>query len=155
MVTKEEMEKRKFKSPEEMGGDKASLRVTAGEIASFDKDENELPSDVDTVIFDYCQKHGLKRSNAVIAEYCHTNEKTLREYLNGNRRITREFLYKLAIGLELTLDEADLLFEKCGGKLNADNRQDYIVINAILDHDDIDDFIENFNELVPKDFRFK
>ena len=146
MVTKEELEKQKF---EESHNDKASYMVSKEEMAMFDEDASELPSDVDTVIFDYCQSLEIKRVNSQIAEYIHTNEKTLREYLNGKRKITRQFLYKLTIGLALTREQADELFMKCGGKLNPLCREDYIVLRAIEDDDSIKDFIENFNDNVP------
>ncbi len=153
MVTKEKLAEHKF---EPAKTNKASYMVTKDDLAGFDEDAAELPSDVDSVIFEYCQNLGIKRVNAQIAEYCHTNEKTLREYLNGTRRITRSFLYKLTVGLGLTIEEANKLFKKCGGELRKEGcMEDFIVLCAIEDGDDIEDFIENFNEFVPESSRLK
>lgn len=145
MVTKEEMDSMVF---EETSTSRPAYMVNADDMAFFDEDTKNLPNKVDMVINEYCARNGFKRINSVIADSCHTNEKTFREYLNGHRPITRQFLYKLTIGLSLTLEEANELFDMCGGTLRRECREDYIVMKGIKDQDEIDAFIKNFNENV-------
>ena len=57
-----------------------------------------------------------------------------------------QFLYKFSVGLQMTLEEANTYFELCGGALNERCMADYICIRALLDHDSIDHFIEEFEK---------
>ncbi len=152
MVTKEEMDSMVF---EETPTSRPAYMVNDDDMAFFDEDAKNLPNEVDVVINEYCARNGFKRTNSVIADSCHTNEKTFREYLNGRRPITRQFLYKLVVGLSLTLEEANELFDMCGGELTDACREDYIVKRAIRDNDEIDAFIENFNKYVPDSSKIK
>ena len=144
MVTKEMMDKQKFKETEK---NHSSYRVTDEDMFIFDEDSKRLPLLLNETIDEFCEESGFaKRVNSQIADMCQIDEKALREYINGKRRITRAFLYKLTIGLGLPKDKANELFLLCGGKLDVFNREDYIVLRAIEDGDEIEDFIRNFNE---------
>ena len=144
MVTKEELKKKKLYDAE--FSEHRAYRVTNEEMAIFDN--TDLPEILDEKIDEYFEKHGLRRSSAAVADLCQTNEKTIRNYLAGRVPIPRKFLYKFAVGLDLTLEDANDLFSICGGELNEKCREDYIVIRAIEMGDDIDGFIKNYNENV-------
>lgn len=61
--------------------------------------------------------------------------------------ISREMLYKIAVGSEMDIDIANTFFELSrGGKLKPESLNDLIVINALRDHDGIDDFIQEYRE---------
>jgi hypothetical protein len=153
MVTKKELAKMKF---EPRKSNKTSYKVSREELNVYFDEAAELPSDVFRVIEDYCEKLGMKYEATTIANFCHVNQKSLREYINGSRTITRKFLYKLTIGLDLDKDQANALFIKCGGELDGVHcLEDYIVLRAIEDGDDIEDFIKNYNEFVPDGSKLK
>lgn len=61
--------------------------------------------------------------------------------------ISREMLYKIAVGSEMDIDIANTFFEMSrGGTLKPESLNDLIVINALRDHDGIDDFIQEYRE---------
>ena len=63
--------------------------------------------------------------------------------------ISREMLYKIVVGTGMDVDTANSFFQMSrGGELNPDALNDLIVINALLDHDKIEDFIDEYREKV-------
>ena len=46
----------------------------------------------------------------------------------------------------MSLDEANKYFELCGGPLSGTKIEDYICINALMDDDDIQLFIDDFEK---------
>ena len=65
--------------------------------------------------------------------------------------ISREMLYKIAIGTGMDVDTANSFFEMSrGGDLNSKSLNDHLVINALRDHNSIDDFIEEYREQAGK-----
>lgn len=73
---------------------------------------------------------------------CGIGESLFRKVLNGTRKITRPMLARFIVGLKLDGGQADELFELSGTPLNPDNALDLIIINAIRDRDEIDDFVD-------------
>lgn len=63
--------------------------------------------------------------------------------------ISREMLYKIAVGTGMDIETANSFFIMSrGGVLNPDSLNDLIVINALRDKDNIDDFIQEFHEKI-------
>ncbi|SCY73058.1 hypothetical protein SAMN02910292_02696 [Lachnospiraceae bacterium XBB2008] len=146
MVTEEELRSKSFKCTL---SDKPSYKVSKEEADRFKQMRAALPRKLHEVLAAWTKETGVQLTNSTLGEMCRTNEKTIREYLNTKRAITRQFLYKLTIGLQLSLDQADELFELCGGILDPDSTfEDFIVYKAIIDKDDIDSFVEEYNKLV-------
>ncbi len=58
----------------------------------------------------------------------------------------RHFLYKLAVGMKMTIEEADVLFELEKGPLSDECLEDMICYCALRDHDSIYEFIDEFEE---------
>ena len=70
-------------------------------------------------------------------------EDTMRKILNGRCAITRHFLSKFTVGLKIDIEIADKLFELYSGRLNPENKFDFIVICALRDGDDFSVFYED------------
>lgn len=147
MVTEKEMAERVFAAPKENQG--TSSYVTAGEMKRFEQNK-ELYNKVYEVINNYTEENNIKPKYAGLEEICQISETTLKKSVAGTQKITRYFLYKLTVGLHMELDEANELFALCGGKLSDDNFEDYICKKALEDCDDINDFIDQFNEYANK-----
>ena len=71
---------------------------------------------------------------------CDIPYNTYRKYMGLKRAVTRPALAKFAVGLGLSLDDANALFRLQYGELNETNDFDYITIHALMDKDNIMDF---------------
>ena len=65
---------------------------------------------------------------------------TYKKYMGLKRPVTRSALAKFAVGLGLSLKDANELFRLEGGELNETNDFDYITIHALMDRDNVLDF---------------
>ena len=71
---------------------------------------------------------------------CDIPYNTYKKYMGLKRTITRSALAKFAVGLSLSLNDANDLFRLQNGVLNETNDFDYITIHALMDNDNIMDF---------------
>ena len=147
MVTEKEMAERVFVKPKEMQG--TSSYVTAGEMKRFEQNK-ELNNDVYEVINNFAKKNNIKPKYEGLEDICQLSETTLKKSVAGTIKITRPFLYKLTVGLHMSLEEANKLFAKCGGILRDDCVEDYICMRALEHGDDIMKFIDQFNEFTQR-----
>lgn len=91
----------------------------------------------------------LARAYDFIDAHCHIAAATMKKVLLGQCTVTREFLYKYAVGLGMTLERAQKYFELQGGHLRDDaDEAELIVFNALKDRDDIDSLIDQFQRLL-------
>ena len=147
MVTEKEMTEKNFTVTEIDRN--ASYHVTADEMRRFSV--NAILNDlVYEKIEDYVQKHNIKPKYPELEERCQLSESTIKKSCNGTIRTTRLFLYKLTVGLQMDIDEANELFALCGGELNLAFHEDYVCYKALKDKDDIMHFIDQFNEYAKK-----
>ena len=78
---------------------------------------------------------------------CSISESLMRKYLKGTRKITREAVAKICIGTKLSLEESAELFTLQGHSLEPETQLfDAIIVNAIQDGDDIEDFFDTCEE---------
>ena len=147
MVTLEELKTKNFTASNLT--EKASFHVTSAEMKRFESNVN-LATMVYKKITDYANAHNIKPKYTGLEELCQISETSFKKSCAGSQKITRTFLYKLAVGLKMNIDEANKFFFLCGGALREDNLEDYICIKAIKDKDDILHFIEQFNEFTIK-----
>jgi len=108
----------------------------------------------------YRLRNSVKFSDLDIVEICcRIPIDTTKKAINGKYKMTRNFLAKFTVGLQLSLEEANNLFRLEGGKLNLTNAFDYIVYHALRDHDDIHSFIQEVYDLLnihlDRDSKFK
>ena len=78
---------------------------------------------------------------------CGISESTMRKYLKGTRKITREAVAKICVGTPLTIEESEELFTLQGHSLEPEKQLfDALIVNAIQDGDDINIFFETCEE---------
>lgn len=141
MVTREELENLPLRPDEYY----SSKYTTPEEMTRFEKEENDLRYMLMKLLKGYQENHGYKSNTKALemfAEECRTSETTLKKCMNGTQTISRKLLYKLSVGLKMSLEEANQYFSLCGGNLRCSDPIDRICINAIRDKDDIDLFIK-------------
>lgn len=111
-------------------------------------DENKLRD----MIFKRKSKYETENKLKAIAAYekleeqCQISVDTMKKTISGRIKPTRNFLYKFTVGLHMTLDEANEFFELNGGTLRESCLADYICIHALLDKDDIEVFISDYEK---------
>jgi predicted methyltransferase len=120
---------------------KSSYRVSPGEMVRWDGNSIELRKMISDLFFKYAKN--TKKTYDCTTEKCQIPEDTMRKILNGRCAISRHFLAKFTIGLKIDKEKADKLFELHSGELNPTNRFDYIVMCALRDGDEFDDFYED------------
>ena len=74
----------------------------------------------------------------LITIHCNISYATYKQYISRSGRPTRPFIAKLAVGLGLSLDQANALFRLHSGELNLTNDADFVTYHALRDHDSID-----------------
>ena len=127
---------------------KDASRVTASELSVFREQSIRLANLIGLKKLQYQKENGLSSTAAYgeLEERCLISTTTFKKTINGSLDPTRHFLYKFSVGLQMSLDEANTYFELCGEALNERCMADYICIHALLDHDSIDLFIEQFEK---------
>ena len=146
MVTKEEMESMNFPYEMELMPRKGIMQVSTDEMAHFDEQIADLRLDIARIIDDYAQEHNIKPKYDGIEELTHLSAAQIKQLINGRANVTRTSLYKLAVGLKMTVEEAnEKLFKKFGVELRAECREDYICIKALEHEDDVSSFIREYN----------
>lgn len=77
---------------------------------------------------------------------CNIKEDLLRKIFKGKRKVQREVLAKLVVGLKINRRIVDELYDLMGHPLNTQDRLDKITIQALRDKDDIYTFIEEVDK---------
>lgn len=84
----------------------------------------------------------------LISRDCDIPYATYKQYISGSGLPSRHFVAKLAVGLKLSVDQANELFRLHSGKLNLTNDADYVTHHALMDHDSIYDYEEDLEHYV-------
>lgn len=128
--------------------EKSSLHVTASELSHFVDQERELAKKIGARKIKYTKEHGYntEKANDQLEEDCLIPADTLRKTILGTTKCTRNFLYKFAVGLHMTVDEANEFFSLCDGPLYDRCMADYICKKALEDGDDIRLFVKDFEK---------
>lgn len=152
MVTNEEM-KIVFENAEKERKN-ASYNVTPEEMQRF-KVNDKLPLLISLKKMENDKKHGVSATAGydLIDEMCTIEVSTLKKTINKSIRVTRTFLYKFTIGLHMSLDEANQLFDLCGGPLTEFDVADYICINYLKTKSSIHDFYIQYEQYTHKKLR--
>ena len=119
--------------------------MSDAQMAPYLEDYADLALEISDIIEDYVEEHQLKPKYEKLEELTQLSSTTIKHTIKGRDRVTRTTLYKLCVGLGMSLDAANKLFRKCGGVLKEDCLEDFICIRAIEDGDDIDRFIDDYN----------
>lgn len=135
-----------------MSGKEIILRTEQGVADKFKQREHQLVKKV----CDYLMKLYYKPDMKMIDFYAQIDSKlriapdTMKKLLRRTTTtISREMLYKIAVGTGMDIETANSFFIMSRGSvLNQDSLNDLIVINALRDKDNIDDFIQEFHEKI-------
>lgn len=158
-VTGKEME-RKFASLEIQERD-CSYSVNVDEMARFKDQDKQLSQKIRSIKLkfdvEYC---GGKSSKGYedLSDLCQIPVDTIKKTIRNDRpeakskiKPTRNFVYKLAVGLKMSIKEANELFALCGGSLTEETAADYICIKALEHGDDIYHFLEEYKKYIGKE----
>lgn len=128
--------------------EKTSLHINPGELDRFFSMNKILALKIANIKINYEKDNKLSSMEAYdqLECKCQISASTMKSTINGKIKPTRNFLYKLTVGLNMSLDEANDLFSLCGGTLSEECLADYICIKALEDGDEIGHFIEQFEE---------
>lgn len=74
---------------------------------------------------------------------CGVSYELVKKYINGSRPVTRESLAKLCVGMRLSVEQAQPLFQLEGHSLEPEvNLLDAVIVDALQCGDDIDVFAD-------------
>lgn len=135
--------------------EKVLYKVTGREMSKFDENKKKLTGMISDRKIENDIACGIKATPGYdkIEEMCLISITTLKKTINGSIRTTRTFLYKFAVGLHMTLDEANEFFKLCGGELRKENPEDYICMCALRDKDSIYSFCDEYEKYIEKKIR--
>ena len=147
MLTKEEYEQVLARQSKEET-QKIALQMTGADLKRFEKN-TKLPSMISDRKIQNDIEKGIKATMGydAIEAACCISATSLKKVINGSDKVTRKFLYKFAVGLKMSIEEANQFFALCGGELHDDYLEDCICKCALRDKDDIYSFIDEFERL--------
>lgn len=152
MVNEKEMRKllEEYKSKNESHN--SSYRLRESDIVQMEKNTAKLPYLISECKVRNDEEHnvGATKGYELIDEMCLIAVTTCKKTINGKIRATRTFLYKFAVGLKMSVEEANEFFECCGGTLSEDNPEDLLCIRALEDGDSIYDFCDEYEKYIGK-----
>ena len=145
MVSLEEIRERTF---EDNGSEETSMRVSVEEMYRFEDDAKKLARKIAARKIQYDKEFNNNHSSyEKFANACGMSASTVKKTISGSIKVTRTFLYRMAVGLHMTIDEANEYFALCGGILREDSSiEDYICIHALKDGDTIEMFSEQVEQ---------
>ena len=110
MVTEQEIKSRKFKCDFEK--EKLSYQVSSKEMEIFDEKKTKLAKTLDDFVQKLEKDFNCNRSKIAekIEDNCQQSWDTYKKIIYGRCKATRVALYKFCIGMNLSREEADTLF---------------------------------------------
>ena len=127
-----------------------SMRLSDSEVTRFKEKETLLAKKIGNIKIKYEIEHKLGPTKAYeeLEEVCQISITKLKYAISCRKGNTanRNFLYKFCVGLHMTLEEANELFELENGALSEECLADKICMCALRDKDDIFTFINEFEE---------
>ena len=125
-------------------------RISDADMTRFKENEKMLAIKIAGIKFNFEKANMLSSTKAYeeLEEMCQISVTTLKYAISCTKGHTanRRFLYKFCVGLQMSLEEANTLFELEDGKLSEHCLEDLICICALRDSDNIYDFIEEFEK---------
>lgn len=158
-VTEKEMNRR-FISLEIQERD-CSYNVNAAEMARFKDQDKQLSKKIRLIKIRFDEERCGGKSNQgyeKLSDLCQIPVDTLKKTIRNDRpeakskiKPTRNFVYKLVVGLKMSIEEANELFALCGGSLTEETAADYICLKALEHEDDIYHFLGEYKEYIGKE----
>ncbi|MCR5636141.1 MAG: hypothetical protein K6F76_03055 [Clostridiales bacterium] len=150
MVTEQEMKNRKFTC--EFEKERVAFQVTSQEMNVFKKRKYALAKKIDDFVLKLEKELNCGRIKVaeLVEENCQQSWDTYKKIISRRCKASRVSLYKFCIGMNLSREEADSLFELTDeGGLTDENIGDYIFARA-LGIDSIYDFIDEYEHYTGK-----
>lgn len=143
-----EFEKTGFEEEKSSAKPRTSGMFSAVELLSLPSSDEEKLEELNIRISDLIHdKFGNYRD---FGQVCNLNPETIRKNIRfgSKRKISREMLAKFVIGCDLSLEEANELFELHSSGLNAKTtRLDAVVVHCIEKNLDIDGFFDTCKQI--------
>ena len=137
-----------------------AFNVNDAEMVQFANQDKRLAKKIATIKLKFDVEYCGGKSNLgyeKLEELCQipidTMKKTIRNEKAEARskiRPTRNFVYKLVVGLKMPVEQANELFALCGGSLTEECAADYICLRALEHGDDIFLFLEQYKKYIGK-----
>ena len=124
--------------------EKASKRISPNAVLPDmpEKKQVQLRKRLNSLLFEK-----LDGNSARIESACGVSWELVRKYMSGTRKVTRDSLAKLCVGMRLTVEEAQQLFQLQGNSLEPDiNLLDAIVVDVLKCGEDISVFYAECEE---------
>lgn len=146
-VTKEDIKNVKYR---EYILEDNSMRLSNSDIARFTDKEKKLAKKISAIKLKFEMEHDYSSNKAYeeLADLCQISVTSFKYAVSCKKGNTanRHFLYKLAVGLKMSIEEANELFELEKGPLSDECLEDVICYCALRDKDTIYDFIDEFEK---------
>ena len=147
-LTESDLKNIKYK---EYPSESCSMRLSSAAVARFSDKEKQLAKKIRTIKLRYEMEHEISSNKAYedLADLCQISVTAFKYAVAGKKGNTanRHFLYKLVVGMQMTIEEANALFELERGPLSSECLEDQICYCALRDHDSIYDFIDEFEQI--------
>ena len=121
--------------------------VNDSDMSQFADQDKKLAKKIATIKLKYdaefCEGRST-RGYEEILDKCQISVTALKKTIKNDIKPSRNLVYKLVVGLKISLEEANELFVLCGGPLTLDCQADKICMYALRDGDSIEHFIEQF-----------
>lgn len=150
MVTEQQMKSMDFL--DEPVKIKKYYQVNPSQMKKFDDNRKKLAFKINSIVLRFELENDLSRNKTgeIISERTQQSWDSYKKVISGRTTASRALLYKFSIGMCLTLEEAQELFELSEeGPLNEKVRGDFIFLNA-LGKDSIQSFIKEYEEYTNK-----
>ena len=121
------------------GGGRENYRLGPNAVLPAGEDENRrlLRMRLTTLVAERFPNRGSMEAS------CDVSYELVKKYINGSRRVTRDSLAKLCVGMRLSVEEAQGLFRLEGHSLEPEiNLLDAIVVDALQCGDNIGVFYD-------------
>lgn len=124
------------------------MRLSTDVRMKFNEKEKQLAKKISTIKLKYEKENKLSSNKAYeeLADLCQISVTPFKYAVFGKRGNTanRHFLYKLVVGMHMSIEEANSLFVLEKGPLSEECLEDMICYCALRDNDSIYDFIDEF-----------
>lgn len=133
--------------------EKPLYTVTPEEMSKFKENKNQLQMMIFNRKVENDKKFNLGSTLGYekLEELCQISVTSLKKTISGTDRITRTFLYKFCVGLQMSIEEANEYFTLLDGPLNETyNMADTICHHALRDKNSIHEFCEEYEKYVGK-----
>lgn len=130
-----------------------SYKTDSSVVEIAKKNQSILAKMITDLLFEryHTPDMSMERLYQLIDRELYISVSTIKKIFQGKYTVSRDILYKIAVGLKMDMETADYYFGlSMEGPLNPGNLSDLIVINALEDGDSLDDMLLEFVEYLKR-----